>query len=181
VSAPQRPTWCSGSLTHRPMAERSRSCKLEGCSAVWLVENKIDLAVDKVDKAVRSLNRNELNSWISVSAHKGAGVDELSGSLRLMPKDYFPVRTEALSPAARHRARARRNVAALDRALAEGELPARGADRRGIAIRGDDARPADGAGRCRRYFGRHLSAIFVLVNDSLTSNRRRVSRETPTF
>jgi tRNA modification GTPase len=89
-------------------------------SDCWRVKNKIDLM------ALKSCRSNESRSGdpkrtFAISAATSAGVDGLIGALSDFARDYFSATESALVTRARHRSELEGTVAALDRALAEGE------------------------------------------------------------
>ena len=95
---------------------------LEGCSAVWLVENKIDLAVEKpCGRQKEPLTSNEHKFMFFVSATKGQGVDKLVAAVTTYAKESFSGAEAGIVTRARHRAAFDDTMAALARALAEGE------------------------------------------------------------
>jgi len=95
---------------------------LEGCSAVWLVENKIDLAVEKpCGRQEELLDNNEYEFMFLVSASTGEGVDRLVAAVTAYAKDSFSGAEAGIVTRARHRAAFEATMAALARALAEGD------------------------------------------------------------
>ncbi len=93
----------------------------------WSLNNKIDLAADKLGK--NKLSKNSESGFgregikrFAVSAATGAGVDGLVDALGAFAGDFFASTEAPLTTRARHRAALERTVAALDRALGEGEL-----------------------------------------------------------
>jgi tRNA modification GTPase len=86
----------------------------------WLIENKIDLAVDKQgDRAKLCSLRNECRFSYDVSASKGEGIEALVDALAGYARDYFAVAESAVVTRSRHRRALEGTVTALDRALAE--------------------------------------------------------------
>ncbi len=89
-------------------------------SDIWLLENKVDLRVDKLCTSNES--RSAINAWMrfSVSAATGVGMDVLMAGLSIYARDYFAPAETALVTRARHRQALEETVAALDRAVAQG-------------------------------------------------------------
>jgi tRNA modification GTPase len=83
-------------------------------SNTWLIENKIDLAVDKRCKSSESRSTQSF----SISATAGTGMDGLIAALAAFARDYFSETESALVTRARHRQALEETVSALDRALA---------------------------------------------------------------
>ena len=93
-------------------------------SDLWLIRNKIDLAV------VRPAGSNESRSCepttaFSISATTGAGMDPLIVALTDHARNYFSATESSLVTRARHRHAFAETTAALDRALAEGRIGGR--------------------------------------------------------
>ena len=129
-------------------------------SDVWLIKNKIDLAVDKLCISCESGSGISSPMTFSISATTGAGTDALVTALDgLRPELFLGHRTRPgdARPSPPGAGGHRRGAGpGAGRAC----LRARRADRRGIAGGGHDARPADRPGGCRRhprrYFPRFL-------------------------
>jgi tRNA modification GTPase len=92
--------------------------------AIWLIENKIDLAVDRSWKDRARNNEDQFS--VSISAARGDGVDILVAALAAHASEYFGAVEAGIITRARHRHALEETAAALDRALAEGARPARG-------------------------------------------------------
>ena len=88
-------------------------------SDVWLIKNKIDLAVDKLCISCESGSGISSPMTFSISATTGAGTDALVTALTAFAQNYFSATEPALVTRARHRRALEDTVAALDRALAE--------------------------------------------------------------
>jgi tRNA modification GTPase len=89
-------------------------------SAVWLVRNKIDLAVDKLCAATSSAElKNEYKLTYSISAVTGAGVDNLVTAMAGFAREYFSAGESGIVTRARHRRALEETAAAIDRALAQ--------------------------------------------------------------
>ncbi len=88
-------------------------------SEVWLIKNKIDLAVDKLCISCESGSGISSPMTFSISATTGAGTDALVTALAVFAQNYFSATEPALVTRARHRWALEDTVAALDRALAE--------------------------------------------------------------
>ncbi len=80
-------------------------------SEVWQVENKADLAVDKL------WTSSELTFRHSISAMAGTGLDSLTNALSAYAKKYLGLTESAIITRTRHRGALEETVAALDRAL----------------------------------------------------------------
>ena len=87
-------------------------------SAIWRVENKIDLAKPCGGAATRDVN-DEYKFSCSISAANGDGIDQLVDRLTAFAKEYFSSVEAGIVTRARHRHLFEQTVAALDRALAE--------------------------------------------------------------
>ncbi len=90
-------------------------------SAIWLIKNKIDLAADgrwamRVDPP-----RSDLEFIFSISAATGQGLDALVSRLAAFANEFFSATEGAIVTRTRHRRALEKTVAALDRALMEGE------------------------------------------------------------
>ncbi len=88
-------------------------------SDVWLIKNKIDLAVDKLCISCESGSGVSSPVTFPISAATGAGTDALVAALTAFAQNYFSATEPALVTRARHRRALEDTVAALDRALAE--------------------------------------------------------------
>jgi len=88
-------------------------------SDVWSIENKIDLAVEKLCIKCESGSAILSPITFSISAATGAGTDALVTALAAFAQNYFSATEPALVTRARHRRALEDTVAALDRALAE--------------------------------------------------------------
>ena len=88
-------------------------------SGMWLIKNKIDLAVDKLCINCESGSGISSPMTFSISATTGAGTDALLTALTAFARNYFSATEPALVTRARHRRALEDTVAALDRALAE--------------------------------------------------------------
>jgi tRNA modification GTPase len=88
-------------------------------SDVWLIRNKIDLAVEKPWISCESGSGISPPMTVSISAATGAGMDALVAALAAFAQNYFSATEPALVTRARHRRALEDTVAALDRALAE--------------------------------------------------------------
>jgi tRNA modification GTPase len=87
-------------------------------SEIWMVNNKIDLAVDKVCQRSESQS-TAVNRSFAISAKTGAGMEVLVAALADFAKAYFAATESAVVTRARHRKALEETVAALDRALRE--------------------------------------------------------------
>ncbi len=83
-------------------------------SELWVLRNKIDLAVDKVCKNSESGSTRAF----AISAATGDGVDALVSALGTYAEQYFSATESSIVTRARHREALEETVAALDRALA---------------------------------------------------------------
>jgi len=85
-------------------------------SNIWMVNNKLDLPVDKL------WIRSELPSThcFDVSALTGKGVEEVVAALSAYAGEFFAATESSLIARARHRQALEETVAALDRAIAQG-------------------------------------------------------------
>jgi tRNA modification GTPase len=92
-------------------------------SAIWLIENKIDLAKPCGAAATKSEINDEYEFTLSASAANGSGVDLLVERLAIFAKDYFSSVEIGIVTRARHRHLLEETVAALGRALAEAAKP----------------------------------------------------------
>jgi len=88
-------------------------------SDTWLIQNKIDLAVDKLCISCESESDISSPTTFPISAATGAGMDALLAALAAFAQNYFSATEPALVTRARHRRALEGTVAALDRALAE--------------------------------------------------------------
>jgi tRNA modification GTPase len=87
-------------------------------SAIWRVENKIDIAKPCGGAATRGAN-DEYGFSCSISATNGDGIDQLVDRLTAFAREYFSSVEAGIVTRARHRHLFEQTVAALDRALAE--------------------------------------------------------------
>jgi tRNA modification GTPase len=90
-------------------------------SDCWRIQNKIDLMAHKPCRSNESRSGGDPKRTFAISAVTGAGVDGLIGALSDFARDYFTATESALVTRARHRSALEATMAALDRALAEGE------------------------------------------------------------
>jgi tRNA modification GTPase len=88
-------------------------------SDIWLVNNKIDLVVEKLCTSESGSTADELPSY-AISAATGTGTDALVTALAGYARDYFAGTEAPVVTRARHRRALEETVAALDRALTEG-------------------------------------------------------------
>ena len=111
--------WVSDALA--PGTAAAETDKLIGKSNNWMVNNKTDLAGDKLWKiSVSQFSRGPIKTF-AISAATGAGVDGLIEALGAFARDFFAMTEAPVTTRARHRAALERTLAALDRALGEGE------------------------------------------------------------
>ena len=87
-------------------------------SAIWLIENKIDLA-RPCGASKTTAGKDEYQLTCSISAANGDRVDALVDRLAAYAKDYFATVESGIVTRARHRRWFEETVAALDRAMAE--------------------------------------------------------------
>lgn len=85
-------------------------------SEVWVLRNKIDLAVDKLFISSESPS----TKIFAISASTGAGMDALISALTAYAGNYFAATESSIVTRMRHRRALEETVAALDRALAQG-------------------------------------------------------------
>jgi tRNA modification GTPase len=90
-------------------------------SDCWRVESKIDLLAHGPCRSNESRSGSDRPKTFRISAATGAGVDGLIAALADFARDYFSTTESALVTRARHRSALEAAIAALDRALAEGE------------------------------------------------------------
>jgi tRNA modification GTPase len=88
-------------------------------SDTWMVNNKSDLAVDKLGINCESSSDTSAARFV-ISAKDGTGMEGLLATLSAYAKDYFAATETALVTRARHRRALEETSAALDRALAQG-------------------------------------------------------------
>ena len=88
-------------------------------SDTWLIQNKIDLVMDKLCISCESESDISSPTTFPISAATGAGMDALLAALAAFAQNYFSATEPALVTRARHRRALEDTVAALDRALAE--------------------------------------------------------------
>ena len=91
---------------------------LEG-PATWMVNSKIDLAVDRLWIRSEPQSEDESGFRISISAVTGAGIDVLVAALSRYAMEFFASAEAAIVTRARHRRALEDTAAALDRALAD--------------------------------------------------------------
>ncbi len=102
-----------GSATGRAAGEKPEN---HIKSEVWVLRNKIDLAVDK-----RFINSESRSAEVfAISASTGAGMDALISALTAYAGNYFAATESSIVTRTRHRRALEETVAALDRALAQG-------------------------------------------------------------
>jgi tRNA modification GTPase len=89
-------------------------------SDIWVLTNKIDLAVDKSFESRASQSAGNPPPTFVISALTGTGIDGLVAALSGHARDYFSTTEAALVTRARHRRALEETVAALDRCLAQG-------------------------------------------------------------
>jgi tRNA modification GTPase len=94
----------------------------EAASEVWLVENKLDL-LEKESLVEDRPQNSEYRFIYFLSATSGEGVDPLVAGLSAHANAFFASAELGIVTRARHRQALEETVAALDRALAEGEKP----------------------------------------------------------
>jgi len=85
-------------------------------SEVWLLRNKLDLAVDKLCTSSESRSTRAF----AISAATGAGMDTLISALTAYAGNYFAATESSIITRTRHRRALEETVGALDRALAQG-------------------------------------------------------------
>jgi tRNA modification GTPase len=88
---------------------------------IWVLKNKVDLPVEKLCKNSESQSGDRPPRVFLISARSGAGMDALVGALARHAADYFTATQSSIVTRARHRRAFEETVAALDRALAEGD------------------------------------------------------------
>ncbi len=88
-------------------------------TAIWFIENKIDLNPRCGDLAKRPNIKSEYQFGCSISALTGQGIDPLLERLAAYASEYFSTAEAGIVTRARHRELLEKTVAALDRALAE--------------------------------------------------------------
>jgi tRNA modification GTPase len=90
-------------------------------SEIWSIKNKCDLVTDE------SLLRNEsqssrcVNHSLTISAVNGTGMEALVAGLKDYAKQYFATTESAIVTRSRHRRALEETLAALERALREGD------------------------------------------------------------
>jgi tRNA modification GTPase len=99
--------------------DNSRHTLGAGVSEVWVIENKLDLLENKYLDRIGP--QTEYRFILSLSAASGEGVDALVAGLSAHAKAFFASAESGVVTRARHRQALEETVAALDRALAEGE------------------------------------------------------------
>jgi tRNA modification GTPase len=85
----------------------------------WIVDNKVDLVVDKRCESRASRPTADRPPTFAISALTGTGVDGLVAALATYARGYFATTESAIVTRARHRRALEETVAALDRCLAE--------------------------------------------------------------
>ena len=85
-------------------------------SEVWVLRNKIDLAVDKLCIS----NKSRSTEVFAISAATGVGMDALISALTAYAGNYFAATESSIVTRTRHRRALEETVSALDRALAHG-------------------------------------------------------------
>jgi tRNA modification GTPase len=90
-------------------------------SGYWLVNNKVDLAEDELGQRTEFRFGGGAAKTFTISATTGTGIDGLIEALRAFASDFFASTEAPVTTRARHRAALERTVAAIDRALSEGE------------------------------------------------------------
>jgi tRNA modification GTPase len=88
---------------------------------VWRVENKADLATGEAAGKNESQSKGSVNHSFTISATKGNGVDALIAALTRYAKQYFAQTEATIVTRARHRQALEETVAALNRALGQGQ------------------------------------------------------------
>jgi tRNA modification GTPase len=88
---------------------------------VWWLRNKIDLVPEARPHRNESRYEDGINRSLTMSAAIGTGMESLLDALARFSKDYFAATEAALVTRARHRQALQETVAALERALAQGE------------------------------------------------------------
>ncbi len=91
-------------------------------SDIWVLQNKLDLRVDKLCTSSKSRSTVSDSIRLSVSAATGLGMDALVAALSAYARAYFTPAETATVTRARHRRALEGTVTALDRALAQGRL-----------------------------------------------------------
>jgi tRNA modification GTPase len=95
-----------------------------GAPTTWLIENKIDLAVDKsiLPNKAEDIN-NEQKFIYSISASSGSGLGELKSALADHARSYLSGGEAAIITRVRHRRALEETLGSLARALAEAARP----------------------------------------------------------
>lgn len=88
---------------------------------IWWLRNKIDLAPEASVSRSESCPKNGINRSFTISASTGVGMDSLVDSLAAFSKAFFAATETTLVTRARHRRALQDAVAALERALAQGD------------------------------------------------------------
>jgi tRNA modification GTPase len=88
---------------------------------VWRVENKADLATEEATGKNESQSKVLVNHSFTISATKGTGVDALIAALTRYAQQYFAQTEATVVTRARHRQALEETVAALNRALGQGQ------------------------------------------------------------
>jgi tRNA modification GTPase len=89
-------------------------------SVAWVLQNKVDLIVDKLCISSESTSTNVAGTTFSISATTGAGLDALLAALSAYVRDFFFATESTVVTRARHRRALEETVWALDRAIALG-------------------------------------------------------------
>ncbi len=92
----------------------------EAEAAIWLVRNKIDLAVASGGTTADCGRGKTLERSLAVSALEGSGIDALVSAVEAFAADAMDLTEPALVTRERHRVALSQTVAALRRAVAEG-------------------------------------------------------------
>jgi tRNA modification GTPase len=86
---------------------------------VWLLQNKIDLVADRASRTESA--KDGINRSLTISAVAGTGMDVLVEALAAHAAKFFAATESSLITRARHRRALEDTVAALDRALGQGQ------------------------------------------------------------
>jgi tRNA modification GTPase len=88
---------------------------------IWRLRNKIDLAPGAGVDRNESRYENWINRSFAISAAAGTGIEKLIQALAAFGRDYFAATQTVLVTRARHRQALQQTVAALERAVAQGD------------------------------------------------------------
>lgn len=88
---------------------------------IWWLRNKIDLASEACASRSESCPKDGINRSFTISASTGVGMDSLIDALAAFSKAFFAATETTLVTRARHRRALQETVAALERALAQGD------------------------------------------------------------